>query len=869
MKKVFYDIADIKEKYIAHIDWIDKNDSAKGFVIQTVEEHLNGVANFAESTCSGINIGNTGKLLGLLHDMGKYSNKFQDRIRNSFLGKDAEKVDHSAAGALWLYNNAAGCINIPARYIIREILANILMGHHHGLYDMQDGQKESPFLKRIKENGKDKQLEDCSEYFKHHNETDLKMLLRKSVEELSKVIINIKNTNNDGYGFYFHIQNLVRLIYSHLIDADWYDTANWNANKYCWQEIDNFCDWKLLQNKLHEKYASFGKPVGKINEYRTMIADDCEIGGANKSGIYTLSVPTGAGKTLASMRYALAHAMKYNKKRIIEIVPYTAIIDQNVNEIKKVLENGVDREIVYAHHSNVDYDCRIKPDNNGFYDWEDVYKRNYVTQRWDAPIIFSTMVQFLEIITSYRSQAARRMQGLENSVIIFDEIQSLPSKYTYIFNETINFLKNSCNCSIVLCTATQPGLDSGVIKRKAHIDGEIANNLNDIFNIFSRVDVDIDLAPVAVDVIATEVIKKLEIEDSALVIMNTTISAKDMYDNIKSRIVGKNIKLLYLTTKLTMADRTIILNRIKKILKNNIDNDNKQKIICVTTQLIEAGVDVSFNCVYRSLAGLASVAQSAGRCNRNGEMDHHGYVKVFYLGDNENIKPLKEIIIQQEIMKRMFCQNAQYSNEDIKTVLTNQSIIEDYFKQLYDKLRMECGSKLLEYPSTNKDKADNGQTMFKRMSIPCSKMDLKQLHLSTGIQYESAYSKMRVIDTEQIPVFIDINNSHISWKSEYTKKMLRENELIKTIIDKYEPDDAWQSPEWRNAHLTVKKMMRIMNKYVVNVYQYNIDKLEELDVISLNAYGIYELTAGNGTNYIDTGLITTAEEINIPEAIVI
>jgi CRISPR-associated endonuclease/helicase Cas3 len=106
MKKVFYDIADIKEKYIAHIDWIDKNDSAKGFVIQTVEEHLNGVANFAESTCSGINIGNTGKLLGLLHDMGKYSNKFQDRIRNSFLGKDAEKVDHSAAGALWLYNNA-------------------------------------------------------------------------------------------------------------------------------------------------------------------------------------------------------------------------------------------------------------------------------------------------------------------------------------------------------------------------------------------------------------------------------------------------------------------------------------------------------------------------------------------------------------------------------------------------------------------------------------------------------------------------------------------------------------------------------------------------------------------------------------------
>lgn len=882
MSRIYYTEEEIKGIYIAHIDWIDEADHRKGYTIQTVKDHIYGVANMCRKSGRKIKLENMAYIIGLLHDMGKYAPEFQTHIRNSFFrNNQSDKVDHSTAGAKWLYENygtnynelSANTVNAE---LLVEIASNVILSHHSGLHNMIDpADSTNTFMNRIMKDKTDTNYTyypvSVKNYFLEIDKAKLEQYIISASKEINNILIPYKAKEEKIV--FFHIQSIERMLYSIMIDSDWLDTANWNEYSHNKQKENTFNDFNSLYNKLMSHYAKFPEAKDNINICRGKIAENCDNAGALMPGIYTLSVPTGAGKTLASMRFALAHAIKYNKNKIIGIVPYMSIIDQTVEEIKSILEDNDDeREIVYAHHSNVDYDYTsfIQKNSNSIriYNDDDVRERSYVTQRWDAPIIFSTMVQFLDILFSYRKQAARRMQGLCNSIIIFDEIQSLPVDYTYMFNQAINFLAADCGCTIVLCTATQPCLNAPEMQEyAANIKGELEKNINSMFSAFNRVSVKADKTVRTIPEVAASIYKDSLNLDSILVIMNTTNSAKDMYNSL-SNMIKPNTKLIYLSTKLCLTDRLIILKNIRKILDDNMHGKH-HKIICVTTQLIEAGIDVSFNCVYRSLAGLASVAQAAGRCNRNGEMITKGLVNIFILNDEEEVVNRMPFVKRQQHVLLDMLYNM--SDAEINNILIDKKYIDMYFKLFYNQTNSIQNAQISEHNLKYYIPRIGGyNTLYDLLSISSrEKISINQKQrLLINIAFESAYSLSAVIKTEQMPVFVKLWETNTHNMVEYKKKskdtglsIIDECKLVYDIISNYAKDDTWKHKKWFKyfGKGGRKKFTKVLNKYVVNAYKYNINVLDENGLLDDTIYDIKVLN--DSANYIDTGLIVKQEEI--------
>lgn len=324
------------------------------------------------------------------------------------------------------------------------------------------------------------------------------------------------------------------------------------------------------------------------------------------TGIYTLSMPTGGGKTLASLRFALRHAQLHQKKRIIFIVPFTTIIEQNAQEVRDVLQA---EDFVLEHHSNVIEESEPREDLS-FEEYQTARKLNAAKDDWDIPIVFTTMVQFLETFYSGRSRSIRRLHNLANSILIFDEIQAVPIHCVSLFNEALNFLKNTCQTTSILCTATQPSLQ--YVRHNIKLDGELMENLPSIVEAFQRT----TIKPLMKDKgWSTEELygfieERLKTSNNILVILNTKRAVKDLFEQFHNG----DIEVVHLSTGMCPAHRKQKLKDMREKLRK------KEKFLCISTQLIEAGVDISFDCVIRSLSGLDSIAQAAGRCNRHGEV---------------------------------------------------------------------------------------------------------------------------------------------------------------------------------------------------------------------------------------------------------
>lgn len=308
---------------------------------------------------------------------------------------------------------------------------------------------------------------------------------------------------------------------------------------------------------------------------------------AREQGIYRLYIPTGGGKTLSSLRFALNHARRWKKRRIFYFLPYIAVTEQNAQEIRRALadEYGqVEEGLALEHHSN------LLPDDEKQY--------AQLTERWDAPLILTTTVQFFNTLFLGKPQSARRMHSLAGAVLIFDEAQSLPVECLHLFNMACNFLAGFCGVTIVLCTATQPRL--GGLNRPL-----LFNN-------------PVDLIPDC-----HEKFERLE-RTIILVILNTKEAVYRLYRLLRetgnSLPPGERPSLFYLSTRLCPAHRLDRLDRLRRELERlpAAGRRNRPPVICFTTPLIEAGVDISFDCVIRSVMGLDSIAQAAGRCNRHG-----------------------------------------------------------------------------------------------------------------------------------------------------------------------------------------------------------------------------------------------------------
>ena len=450
-----------------------------------------------------------------------------------------------------------------------------------------------------------------------------------------------------------------RYLLSCLIDADRLDTADFEfPSNYTIRNYGNYRNWDELLSKLDIKLQEFADKPDKneVDELRQEVSKACLDFALKPKGIYQLTVPTGGGKTLSSLRFALNHAKKHGMDRIFYIIPYTSIIDQNADEVRKILEDKDEKgnflnKVVLEHHSNIIDEQNEEEDGES---WLLKKRRSLLSENWDAPIIFTTQVQFLEALFGSGTRGVRRMHQLANSVIIFDEVQTIPIKVVKMFNTALQFLIEAGKSSIVLCTATQPLLDKVEPAEQAlKIDGKIISDEKKLYKKLKRVEVFDQRkdGPGWSDEEIAELIKKeLDVKRSVLVIVNTKKSARSLYELIAQK---NEANTYHLSTRMCPVHRLETIRDIKEKL------EKKEAVVCISTQLIEAGVDIDFGAVFRYQAGLDSIAQAAGRCNRNGrQRNEHGekilgHVHIINPKD-ENINRLEDIKEGTRITGRVF-----------------------------------------------------------------------------------------------------------------------------------------------------------------------------------------------------------------------
>jgi len=435
----------------------------------------------------------------------------------------------------------------------------------------------------------------------------------------------------------FQLGLLARFLFSALIDADRQDTADSEKPKTArYRQLGNYRSWSKLIERLENRYNTF-ETKNHVDEIRKEVSIHCLHAAKQPNGLFTLTVPTGGGKTLASLRFALHHAKKYGMDRIIYVIPFTTIIDQNAQVVREILEPKEcledDGKIVLEHHSNIGADAQS-------------WKEKLLTENWDAPVVFTTMVQFLESLFGAGTRGARRMHQLAKAVIVFDEIQTLPIKCVHLFNNAINFLVDHCGSTAVLCTATQPLLDSVDEKKgalKLSEKNEIMPDVGRLFVDLKRVHVhDCRKSPGWIySEISALAVKQVKKNGSCLVVVNMKKAARIIFEEVKKT----GLEVFHLTTGMCPAHRKQVLSTIRQKL------DDRKPILCISTQVIEAGVDVSFRSVIRMLAGLDSIAQVAGRCNRHGSPE---LGNVFIVNPvEERLAYLKDIAVGKEKSNRV------------------------------------------------------------------------------------------------------------------------------------------------------------------------------------------------------------------------
>ncbi|MBP2240975.1 CRISPR-associated endonuclease/helicase Cas3 [Cytobacillus eiseniae] len=652
--------------YIAHIRESDGE-------FQTVEEHLLEVQALAEAFGGKIGVKYIAGLAGVLHDFGKYTDEFKDYILEAVNNPDAPprrgSVDHSTAGGKLLYRLFHEKNITEFKGKLAEIVGNAIISHHSYLKDFFNADLESDYLKRVCEKELIEFETSKENFFKHVMcEADFLSYVEQAAVELKEFLLkDPSKTSEQKYMF------LTKFIFSALIDADRTNTRLFEENKPYEPQENHTLLFDTYYNRLMSKVKSFQQHENAntpINLLRSEMSQQCDHFAEKPSGIYTLSIPTGGGKTLASLRYALKHAKKYNKKHIIYVVPFTTIIEQNAEEVRKILQ---DEENILEHHSNVIEDADDNDENqDGF--MSKIQKLKLAKDNWDSPIIFTTMVQFLNTFYEKGSRNIRRLHNLSESVIIFDEVQKVPIPCVSLFNDALNFLKAYGRSSIVLCTATQPALDFVEHKLAIDADAEMIDRLDHVIDAFKRVEI-VDLATDRTfnnEKLTDFIVEKMDELQSMLIILNTKSVVKDLYEKLKEQVMG--VPVYHLSTSMCAAHRNDILEKIRNQLKQG------NKIICVSTQLIEAGVDVSFECVIRSLAGLDSIAQAAGRCNRHGEM---GIRSVYVIDhEEENLNKLKEIQKGKQVAKRTFIdlKRDKYSHGGH---ILSKDAMDRYFQEFY------------------------------------------------------------------------------------------------------------------------------------------------------------------------------------------
>jgi CRISPR-associated endonuclease/helicase Cas3 len=784
--------------------------------IQNLIDHLEGVSRITGEFASKIRLKEQGELIGLLHDIGKASQEFEQYIKSAvgLINLDEDdyvdaaglkgKVDHSTAGAQLVYRKITQ--NGNEATFAKQVLSLCLASHHSGLIDCISPEGANTYLKRM---GKGEEKAHLDEVLEKFSDKAKELIInwlqsREFLRNLIDRFTALKTAHDSPETRAFKCGLLLRFLYSCLIDADRLDTADFEMPHLAkLRNYGNYANWSVLVSRLNEKLAGF-KPTD-INTVRQEISQACYDFSVKPKGLYQLTVPTGGGKTFASLRFALHHADKHKMDRIIYVLPYTTIIDQNADEIRKVLEEKDKKgkylnSVVLEHHSN------LMPDN-------ETARQKVLSENWDAPVVLTTNAQVLEALFGSGTRGARRMHQLANAVIIFDEVQTLPVKCVQLFNVAVMFLVNNCGSTVMLCTATQPLLDKIEPKSKAlciTAEQQMVPNAKQLFDDLKRVEV---YDKTKIGGWTSDEIKELARQQvvnvgSALIVVNTKTSAREIYQRCKQI---DNVETYHLSTHMCPEHRMVVLDQVKACLRD------KKPVICISTQLIEAGVDISFGSVIRFLAGLDSIVQAAGRCNRHNEK-YPALGEVYIINPaEENIDAVEDIKIGKEKSERLL-DEFKNNPEKFKNDILSPEAMEQYYQYYFYQRASE-----MNYPVTANSSVGREDNLFNLLSVNSLSVDeYKRINEKTPEiplrqAFMSAAKSFEVIETVARGIIVPYDEEG----KELISKLCSVQELEKQ-----------------------HKLIRKAQRYSVNVFTNVLNKLQDQQAI-------YEVQKGSGILHLD------------------
>jgi CRISPR-associated endonuclease/helicase Cas3 len=654
--------ANNRHPFLAHV----RQDQCHQWCEHSLEEHLRAVAQLAADYAASFGSSDWAYTAGLWHDLGKYRTAFQDYIRNAS-GYDCDahietapgRVDHSSAGALYAEDKLGP---------VGRVIAYLIAGHHAGLPDYESAETGRRALKNRLQQGKN------NRYLEESLRADIPADILKS---------QLPGSPPLGGSTGFHLW--ARMLFSCLVDADFIDTERFMTPESSQLRSDYPSIKALLEqfNTFMQEFTAEREPT-PIDAIRRQILDNCRDVAGTAAGFFSLTVPTGGGKTLSSLAFALEHAKHYGKRRIIYVIPYTSIIEQTADVFRQVFEPLGD--IVIEHHSQAD----IEPAR-------ETLKSRLACENWDAPLIVTTNVQFFESLYAARTSQCRKLHNIVDSVVILDEAQMLPPDYLQTITQTIDLLRRHYGVTFVLCTATQPELGSrkhlGKVFKGLDEINEIVPDVDALYRSLQRVRVEMP-ADVTRRQSWQTIADELREHRQVLCVVN---GARRDVRELWRLMPGDTF---HLSALMCGQHRSDVLRQIRHKL------DAGENVRVISTPLVEAGVDVDFPVVYRALGGLDSIAQAAGRCNRNGKLEY-GEVKVFTAPNS----PPPGLLRTRENKTRELLQ-----------ILSDDPLHPDGFKHYFDLL----------YGAVDTDKKDI--------------VALTQVDRSFGLAFRTLAARFRLID---------------------------------------------------------------------------------------------------------------------------
>ena len=606
---------------------------------QGLEEHSRNVSESTARNASFFGSARLGAIVGLLHDLGKAKPAFQDKLRG------IKNLDgHSGEGARLAFEHYRSGN-------VAKMMAYVIAGHHAGLangFGRSNARPKTPLKDRLAK----------AEVLSPPEWMELPQL---EEQDIPKCLVD------DG----FCEQFFTRMLFSALVDSDFIDTEAFyrpDARQKCDIDLTN------LRTTLDHNLDGFGPPETEVNRLRAEVLSTARKKATLKPGFFSLTVPTGGGKTLASLSFSVEHSIAHGMRRTIHVAPYSAIIDQTADVFRQYLGNS---DAVLEHHSAFQSETQI--------DETRIEKMSLAAQNWDRPVVVTTAVQFFESLFANRTQKCRKLHNIAGSVIVLDEAQSLPLLFLRPCLAALRELVRGYGCSVVLCTATQPAVhDRDGLEVSEALDGkatrEIAPDPTRLYRTLRRVEVS-HLGRLDNSALIDRVRGH-----SALVIVNNKRQARVLFDQIR----GEGV--FHLSTHMTARHRRAVLKYVRERLTA------EKSVLLISTALIEAGVDLDFPEVWRAVAGIDSIAQAAGRCNREGSMKR--LAKVFIFEPDQEFAPPPELMKNAEVAAEILKKHPDPLAPDAITA---------YFKKLYrDRkhdldakgimMQIESGAGRLDFP---------------------------------------------------------------------------------------------------------------------------------------------------------------------------